>query len=420
MIKKENCISVTKLNEQIKDVIMGGFTKQMNVQGEISNVKISNGHTFLTLKDEGSSINVVSWNNKFDHVSNGDDVIVHGKISCYPKQGTYQILANKIEKIGIGNLHEKLENDKKIFDESGYFIKSKKKENIPVKINRVAIITSKEGAALQDILYQLKNNNFCGEVLIKNCSAQGPLCPKSVEEGIKYFTNLHKTKHIDVMLITRGGGSFEDLMGYSSKEIVKAIYETPIYTISAVGHEVDTMLSDYASNYRAPTPSIAGELISLTQRKKLDNFGKILENTQHAKQQIINKIKWYESKINVNNKLLKSINPNHFIKLGLDELTNAREKIHNVIMMNLNEKLNIIDKLEDQLEIYNSSKIFHNGYVAIVDGGNNLVNSVEIFNKNVKNKQKLKLIFSDGEIDLSALLEHKNDIKKGKDREKRD
>ena len=268
MSKKDNSITVSELNTKIKDVIVENMSDIIRVKGEISNIKISNKNIYLALKDESSSISVIYWSGVDtlnDKVQNGDDVIVTGKINCFHKQGTYQIICSKIEKIGIGNLHEKYESLKKSFHQKGYF---SKKRQIPNKINRIAILTSTEGAALQDVLYVLKSNSFSGEVVIKNCFVQGQNCPESIKSGIEYFNKLHKIKYFDILLITRGGGSFEDLMGYSSKEAVRAIYDSPIITISAVGHEVDCMLSDMAADYRAPTPSIAGEVISSIQKKK--------------------------------------------------------------------------------------------------------------------------------------------------------
>lgn len=400
MSKKENFITVSNLNEKIRGLISKEFDGQIKVKGEISNVKISNGNTFLTLKDEESSINVVSWRNEIKNVKNGDDVIVTGTITCYPKQGSYQITTYKIDRIGIGNLHEKLEKNKKTFDEKGYFSKSKEKIVLPTKINRIGILTAKEGAAIQDILYQLKANSFTGEVYVKNCHVQGQICPQSICNGIEYFNKLNKTKPIDILLVTRGGGSFEDLMGYSSREVVKAIHETPIYTISAVGHEIDTMLSDYSANYRAPTPSIAGEVISSSQKKKKDMLDKQIEKLANIKYYMMHRISSLRTKMDNNYNLLKAINPIHFIDLELEQFENIRKVVNSKIIKNLEDKVGTIQKFKNQNETYNPAQIFKNGYVAIIDDENNLISNTAKFNDMVKNKKKLKIVFSDGEIDL--------------------
>jgi len=412
MSKKENFITVSELNEKVKVSILKSLGEQLRVKGEISNIKLSNGNTFLTLKDEESSINVVSWRNKIENVKNGDDVIVTGNITCYPKHGSYQITTYKIDRIGVGNLHEKLEKNKKVFDEKGYFEKSKNKILFPTKINRIGILTAKEGAAIQDILYQLKTNSFSGEVYIKNCHVQGQLCPQSIADGIEYFNKLNKTKPIDVLLITRGGGSFEDLMGYSSKEVVKAIHATCIYTISAVGHEIDTMLSDYSANCRAPTPSIAGEMISMSQKKKKEFFDKQMEKMNNVKYYIINKMASYKAKLDNNYKLLKAINPKHFIEVETENINNMGKIMSDTIIKNIKDKIGEIQKLINKNEMYNPSQIFKSGYVAIIDDNNNLINTVDVFNRAVDNKQKLKLVFADGEINLPIIQKPTNDDKK--------
>lgn len=403
MSKKENYITVTELNNIIKDTLMENFSSQFKVKGEISNIKASGPHTYLTLKDDNSSVSVTIWNAK-PNVKNGDDVMVFGKLMCYTKQGTYNINANKIDRIGMGLLHETLEKQRKLFEEKGYFIKSMQRTPLPDKINRVGILTAIEGAALQDILYVLKKNMFYGEVHVKNCAVQGQNCPTSISNGIDYFNELHKTKPFDILIVARGGGSFEDLIGYSSKEVVKAIYNTNIYTMSAVGHEVDTMLSDYSANYRAPTPSIAGEVISSIQRKKKEMIVTNLEQLSMLKLQIKTKIIKYEDSVKNNMKILKTIDPVSFLDNEIHRLSRIKLDFKSKISNSIEKKIDLIQKFVAKNESYDPSQIFENGYVAIVDEDNNLINTVVDFNSKVNSKNKLKLVFVDGEIDLDSMF----------------
>jgi exodeoxyribonuclease VII large subunit len=253
MSKKKDFITVTCLNNTIRDLLKENISEILKVKGEVSNLKLSNGNTFFTLKDKDSAISVVSWGNTFD-ITNGDDIFVSGKITTYGKQGTYNIQIFKVEKNGIGNIFETYEKLKKVFEKEGLFSKKRK---FPLTINKIGIVSAYEGAALQDILYVLKANAFSGEVFVKNCYAQGKYCSQSVSNGIEYFNNM-KNK-VDLILISRGGGSVEDLMGYSAESVIRAIYNSNIFTISAVGHEIDTMLSDYAADHRSPTPTRAAE-----------------------------------------------------------------------------------------------------------------------------------------------------------------
>lgn len=391
---------MSDLNNAIKDTLTNTFVNQIKIKGELSNIKLSGPHTYLTLKDENSSVNVVAWSTKYDHLKNGDDVMVTGKLACFLKHGTYQINSTKIDRIGVGALHETLEHDKKSFDKKGYFSKSKNSVCPPSKINRVGILTASEGAALQDILYVLKTNLFCGEVYVKNCSVQGQLCPSSVANGIDYFNELNKKKPIDILIIGRGGGSFEDLIGYSSKEVVKAIYKTNIYTISAVGHEVDTMLSDYAANYRAPTPSIAGEVISTVQKKEKELLNKNLEHILRIKLQIKSTIESCKEKINHNTKILKTIDPVNFLNTELDKLSRTKTFVYNKVFTNMTYVVSLMEKYKMKNESFDPSKVFEGGYVAIVDEDNNLINKLDDFNTKINTKQKLKIVFTDGEIEI--------------------
>lgn len=410
MSKKEAYITVTELNNLVKDTLTNTFTTGIKLKGEISNIKTSGVNTYLTLKDEKSSINVVAWNSKFDNLKNGDDVIASGKLTCFTKSGSYQLTAIKIDRIGEGLLHETYEKNKKSFEKKGYFSKSQNIVPLPKQINRLAILTASEGAALQDILYVLKSNSFCGEILVKNCSVQGTQCPKSVSDGIEYFNELHKKKQIDALIIARGGGSFEDLIGYSSKEIVKAIHKTNIYTISAIGHEIDNMLSDFSANVRVPTPSVAGEIISSSKKKEREIMKSNIENMFRLKHHIKNVLISYVQKLEVSKKMLDSINPISFINNETDKLLRTKLYIQNKVLTNINNLTGTIEKYKIKNDSYDPSKIFENGYVAIVDENNNLINRSSEFQDKIRSKQKLKIVFVDGEFDLPIKVN--KDVKK--------
>lgn len=400
VMSKEDYITVSELNDSIKNILVSSITDVLRVNGEISNIKISGQNTYLTLKDDASAIAVVAWATKYDKIKNGDNVVVVGKINCFQKQGTYQITAHKIEKIGIGVLHDQYQKLKKSFESKGFFSQKRK---FPEKINRIGIVTALEGAALQDIMYVLKSNAFAGQVYIKNCSAQGQLCPQSVSNGIEYFNKLHKTTPLDILIISRGGGSFEDLMGYSSKEVVKAIYESKIFTISAVGHEVDTMLSDYTADYRAPTPSVAGEVASQFQKDIKENISKMLNDLSNLKEKIKNKLSECENKLIYCKKILTSVNPNNYINNELSRIDNLKNTILHKIKHNIDYNGREIEKLKNKCDTYNIPHVMNKGYSIITDDKGALINSKKIFKECIKSKQKLKIIFVDGEFDISSL-----------------
>lgn len=402
-------LSVSKLNESVKFVLSGEFDKTLKVKGEVSNMKMSGENTYLTLKDDQSAITVVAWRTKFDKISNGDEVVVTGKITCFVKQGSYQLTATKIEKHGIGNLFENYVKSKKQFEKCGYF--SKKRE-FPKKIDKIAILTATEGAAIQDILYVLKNNHFSGEVHIRNCFVQGIQCPQSISDGIQFFNNKNKfcqtnrLKGYDVLLITRGGGSFEDLIGYSSTEAVKALYESEIFTISAVGHETDTMLSDYAADYRAPTPSIAAHTIcSVNNQSNLD-FVALSEKVNVLGMQLKSKFECMKNKLKMCEIKLHMINPVKMINEYFAELEHIRTQMTNSMKTKHQILISKLEKLELESN-YNIQSSLGNGCSVVVDDSGDIVSKVGQFRECLESGQKLKIIFADGEYEIDGFISSK-------------
>jgi exodeoxyribonuclease VII large subunit len=400
-----DCISVTQLSNKIKNILLDKFPITLKIKGEISNIKNSGNNIYLTLKDESSSINVVSFHNKFD-ITNGDNVIVSGKINSYQKQSSYQIIASKIEKTGTGDLFIKYSELKKTCEKKGLFLK---KRVLPTEINRIGILTSTEGAALQDILYVLNANLFTGEIYIKNCSVQGTLCSSSVCDGIKYFNELNKTTKFDILLITRGGGSIEDLMGYSTKEVVNSIYDSDIITISAIGHEIDFMLSDFTADIRAPTPSIAGQIISSVQKNNRLVLNKHIENLSKLKTNIINKINTYEDRLSYIKKFTTTFNPDNIINSELLNLEKNRNKLKQKMESRIKIYETKINNLKSKNNENNMKKVLNNGYSVLLDQNGNIISQIENLLNCIHNKQKLKIILSDGEFDVSLLYAKEED-----------
>lgn len=249
-------LSVGELNKLINTTFEEKLDSNFSVTGEISNFKLSNSHAYFTLKDENASINSIIWKYTFKKLTytNGDKVICNGKLNFYTKTGNSNIIINTIEKAGIGDLHKQYIENKAYFENLKYFDKKKPMPNIIINIG---IVTSSEGAALQDFLFLMNKNNYVANIKIKNSIVQGPNCPKSIVSGIELLDKLN----LDVIILMRGGGSFEDLIGFSNPYVIEAIHNAKTFTISAIGHEIDYMLSDYVADLRAPTPSIAAEMI---------------------------------------------------------------------------------------------------------------------------------------------------------------
>lgn len=377
-MSEDKALTVSQINNLLKDTISKTYNKIISIVGEASNIKINNNNLYMTLKDSESSLSCVSWGFT-SKINNGDKVICYGKLVLFHKSGTYNLNVSKIMSIGIGNLQKKYNEIKKKYEELGYY-ESESKKQLPKNIKSIGIITSLEGAALQDILYVLKQNNFTGKVYIKNAQVQGDMCPKSVSNGIKYFNN--KKEKVDILLITRGGGSLEDLMGFSDAEVIEEIHNSSIYTISAVGHETDTMLSDYVADYRAPTPSIASEFISKRQKETITELNDLVSyfmsisplhitnNIHKTKQQI----QMLENSIpNINDKINTEI-------VELDSLCEyMKNKIKDRIVklqMDVMEKSRV-------LSTYDITNKLDSGYSVLLNLDNDIIEGKEMLEENM-------------------------------------
>nr|MDA3846550.1 exodeoxyribonuclease VII large subunit [Vallitaleaceae bacterium] len=255
-------LHVSQVNLYIKQVFDHDYVLQnLSVQGEISNYKLhSSGHAYFTLKDADAAISCVFFKgyriNNAIELANGLKVIVKGSVSVYERDGKYQIYVKEVSDDGLGLLYQKYELLKRECEARGYFDQSIK-QTIPSYAQKVGIVTSQTGAAIQDIINVAKRRNPYITLQLYPAMVQGEKAYKTIVDGINYFT---QDDNVDVIIIGRGGGSIEDLWAFNEKAVVEAIFNSHIPIISAVGHETDFTLSDFAADLRAPTPSAAAEL----------------------------------------------------------------------------------------------------------------------------------------------------------------
>jgi exodeoxyribonuclease VII large subunit len=377
-MSEDKALSVSQFNNLLKETITKTYNKGISIIGEASNIKINNNNLYMTLKDSESSLSCVSWNCS-TKINNGDKIVCYGKITLFNKSGTYNLNVSKIIHVGIGNLQKKYDEIKKKYEDLGYY-KQENKKDLPKHINSIGIITSLEGAAIQDILYVLKQNNFTGTIYIKNVQVQGGLCPETVSEAIKYFNN--KKEKVDILLITRGGGSFEDLMGYSDPKVIEEIYKSKIYTISAVGHETDTMLSDYVADYRAPTPSIASEFISKRQKEVLNELDDIIYYFKSISPlQIINNISKTKQRIQILENSIPNINDK--INTEILELNSFSDFMRNYIKDNLVKTRMKIMEQNELLSTYDITNKLQSGYSILLNKDNDIIEGKEMLDDNM-------------------------------------
>lgn len=387
-MQEKQFLTVTELNLRIQKSIKNDFDNNiLVVKGEISNLKCSGKHTYLTLKDSNSSINVVFFGQSLDN-SNGENVEIIGYIDFYCKTGQANLRGMSIKMEGVGNLHIEYENIKKKYQDMGYF---NNKKPLPKLVKNIGIITSYNGAALQDFLYVLEKNKFSGNVYIYDCIVQGAKCSMSITSGIKFFNNsfipnnddndsIDSCDYIDVdmIVITRGGGSFEDLIGFSHPKVLDAIYKSSKYTISAVGHEIDNMLSDYVANYRAPTPSVAGEVIC-SIANHTDMLFLIENNIKKIRSDMINQLYKYKNTLHeLNNKI---VNPYKQVNDRINNILIDSVKYVKKYLLSYKQK---IDNFNNILQKHNYQEMMNEGMFLIVNNNGEIVKNIKnIFNKQV-------------------------------------
>lgn len=259
--------SVSELVHSIKNVLEEQFHEVM-VQGEVTNLSPSSaGHWYFTLSDEDAAISCALFKNDalrnplIRNLKNGDKIIVLGPISVYQKRGSFQILSKRIFPAGEGQLKLQFERLKARLAQEGLFDLEKKKP-IPQFPKRIAVITAEHGAALQDFLNVIQRRSIWTDVLIIPAVVQGADSPRSLVSALKKAQSI---PDIEVIVLTRGGGSLEDLWSFNDESLVREIYQSAIPVISAVGHQVDFSLSDYVADHRSETPTAAAELLSQPQ-----------------------------------------------------------------------------------------------------------------------------------------------------------
>lgn len=389
--------TVSQINNYIKNLFdKDVLLNDVFIEAEISNFKIhSTGHFYFTLKDNKSSINAVMYKSYSQKViftpENGMKVRVYGYISSYEKTGNYSIYVNVIEPFGKGVVYTAYEQLKERLYKEGLF-DEKHKRSIPKYPKCVAVITSDTGAAIRDIINVSKRRNSNVKIVIYPVLVQGE---NSADEIKNAFQIVNKWGKADTIILARGGGSIEDLYSFNDEEVARAIYKSKIPVISAVGHETDFTISDFVSDFRAPTPSVAAEIavndINLTFNSLNDKFKKLNDTMDR---------KIYENKmrfeININKPVLKNLLNNIYnMQIYLYELN---KKLYREMKFKIDKNKMLLNNIINNFENISPVNIIKKGYCLVYDKNDNIINSIN----NVEINDKIKLSLSDGFIKCSV------------------
>lgn len=318
----KNIYSVGQINSYIRNMFAQDFMLQrISVKGEVSNCKYhSSGHIYFTLKDEKGALSAVMFAGNRKglkyRMNDGDRVVVTGSIEVYERDGKYQLYARQIEPDGQGELFRRYEELKRELEEMGMFAQEYKKP-IPRYAKRIGVVTAPTGAAVQDIRNIALRRNPYVQLILYPAKVQGEDAAESIVSGIHALDAMG----LDILIVGRGGGSFEDLFAFNEEPVVRAVFECETPVISAVGHETDTTLTDYAADLRAPTPSAAAELAVFDVNQTLtevEHYRQICHHALEAKLQLL------EQRLRTAEALLLRNGPEHRLKeqqLRLKELS---------------------------------------------------------------------------------------------------
>jgi exodeoxyribonuclease VII large subunit len=283
LFAERRVFTVSELTEQVKDTLESEFFA-VHVQGEVSNYKRhQSGHWYFTLKDSSSQLRTVfyrQWNRlmRFEP-ENGLEVRLRGRLSVYEPRGEYQLIVEVMEPLGVGALQLAFEQQVRRLAAEGLFDESRKRK-LPLLPRRVGIVTSPVSAAVRDMLQILERRNRGINVLIAPVRVQGTGAAREIADAIRLL-NKHAKKpgnEIDAIIVGRGGGSIEDLWAFNEEQVARAIYESEIPVVSAVGHETDYTIADFVADLRAPTPSAAAEIVA-AESSELGSRIELLQNS---------------------------------------------------------------------------------------------------------------------------------------------
>ena len=386
-------ITVTDLNKYIKDKIAGDeYLNQILVKGEISNFKNHyTGHMYFTLKDENSLIKCIcfkSYAQKLNFMpKDGMKVIVLGSVSVFERDGVYQIYVKIMEQDGLGDLYTKYQELKQKLEKEGFFAQAHK-QKIPIMPKVVGVLTSQTGSVIRDIINVSTRRNPNVYIRLLPVPVQGPGAAEKIAEKIKI---MNEKKLADVLIIGRGGGSLEDLWPFNEEIVARAIYDSELPIISAVGHETDFTIADFVADLRAPTPSAAAELA--------------VPDVYELKQKINNYQNRYRLALKKKNELMR-LRYEKCMKSRVftDPLRRIRDMDVTVdsYIQRLENKMKIIHKdsqssyikLVSKLDTLSPLKTLTRGY-SLTEKDNKIVKSA----KELEKDDKVKLKFSDGEKD---------------------
>lgn len=393
-MEEKKIYSVSDVNKYIKALMdKDTLLNNISIRGEITNFKAHyTGHLYFTLKDESSTIKCIMFKGYAQFLkfkpTDGMKVVINGQIGVFERDGVYQIYCKSMSPEGLGDLYLAYEQLKNKLQKEGLFDASKKKK-IPFLPKRVGVITSRTGAVVRDIINVTTRRYPNVDLLIYPAAVQGVNVASTVIEGLKTFNTL---KNVDVIIIARGGGSFEDLFGFNDEALARQVYASQIPVISAVGHETDFTICDFVSDLRAPTPSAAAELV-------YPEYSEIVNRIITDKKRTIIAIKNY---IDRKRQYVEKLKAAKLEKVPLDKINRFRIIIDNLLSKSESSIKYKVEKYRtrciksiSKIDALSPLKTLTRGYSVTENSDGKVIKSISDVNKD----ENIRIKLIDGKIE---------------------
>lgn len=394
MLNQSKIYSVSEINREIKIFLETTFDS-LTVVGEISNFKAyQSGHWYFTLKDEYSQISCVMWRGLNSYVyftpQDGMKVIVTGRINVYEPRGNYQIEISTIKPLGVGELQIAFEALKRKLAAEGLF-DERFKRPIPKIPTRIGIVTSKDGAALRDVLAVIKRRFPVVEVVLAHTSVQGEGAAQEISDALDLMNDYGE---VDVIILCRGGGSLEDLWAFNEEITARAIFRSKIPIVTGIGHEVDFTIADFVADLRAATPTAAAELVTprieqlleLLEEYDASLYNLMIDFIKSKRDKLINELRSYAFVL-----------PESLLNNNQQKFDFAFYKFNQSIQAFLNDKKQLLNKLSNTINLSDPKLTLSKGF-AIVRQNEKIISRKNMFSE----KYSTEIEFYDGKVHINA------------------
>jgi exodeoxyribonuclease VII large subunit len=372
-----DAITVTEFSNRIKRHLEPAFDN-VAVTGELGNYRgpHHSGHVYCNLKDQGAQVRLIIWRSTFERLqfklTDGLEITVIGKLDVYARRGEYSLVANAIQPKGVGSLQLAFQQMYERLEHEGLFDPAHK-QPMPLYPQRIAVITSPTGAAVRDIITTARRRNRLVEVLLYPAKVQGEGSAESVARAIRRINALNAGLRVDVLIVGRGGGSLEDLWAFNEEPVARAIYESKIPVVSAVGHEVDTTIADMVADLRAPTPTAAAELV-------VPELAGMIEQVEDQRVRLFRGLRhtteiWRQRLESLGHRL-SGLGPLNQIRRENQRLDYMLERLQNAMRQRVGGGNNTVKGLAARLDALSPLRVLERGYSITRDAEGRVIRSV--------------------------------------------